>query len=74
MKNVSLTHQTRRDMLRSLGLGSAAVGIGSVLSSPRLSANTAQSARPGSRNPYIYAFTIGDLEAWSISNASGQKS
>ncbi len=68
MKNLSLTHQTRRDMLRSLGLGSAAVGIGSVLSSPRLSANTAQSASPGSRNPYIYAFTIGDLEAWSISD------
>ena len=68
MEKRSQLYQTRRDMLRSLGLGSAALGVGSVLNSPRLSANATQSPSDFMRNPYIYAFNIGDLEAWSISD------
>ena len=52
-------------MLKTLGLGTAALGLGSLITSSRLQAAPSKVA-PGARNPWIYAFNIGDLEAWSI--------
>jgi len=59
---------SRRDMLKSIGLGTAVLGAGSVIASPRLSAVPKEAGLSASRNPWIYAFQIGDLEAWSISD------
>src|SRR5690606_27590415 len=62
-------HPTRRDWLKSLGVGAVALG-GSALALPsRLHAQTAHPPPPDSfRNPWIYAFTLGDVEAWVISD------
>ncbi|MEM9159248.1 MAG: MBL fold metallo-hydrolase [Verrucomicrobiota bacterium] len=58
---------SRREMLKTVGLGAAALGLGSVLSSPALGASSGLTGAT-KRNPWIYAFNIGDLQAWSISD------
>jgi glyoxylase-like metal-dependent hydrolase (beta-lactamase superfamily II) len=58
---------SRRAMLNSLGLGTAALGLGPLITSPALQAASSKTS-PGGRNPWIYAFKIGNLEAWSISD------
>lgn len=59
---------SRRDLLKTLGVGAMALG-GSALTLPsRLSAETEPPSAPSSRNPWIYAFTLGDVEAWMISD------
>ena len=61
-------HPSRRDLLKSLGVGAMALG-GSALAFPsRLHAETEAPSPALSRNPWIYAFTLGDVEAWVISD------
>lgn len=55
-------------MLKTLGVASAALGTGSVISSPSLGAPASKGSGKNNQNPWIYAFTIGDVEAWSISD------
>jgi len=58
------TRLSRRNLIKTLG---AAIGSGSVISSPLLAA-TKKKAGKNNQNPWIYNFTIGDVEAWSISD------
>ena len=55
-------------MLKTFGVAGAALGAGSVVSSPLLGATTSKASDKNNSNPWIYAFTIGDVEAWSISD------
>ena len=59
---------SRRALLKTFGVTGAALGAGSVLSSPLLGAATFKTSNKDNKNPWIYAFTIGDVEAWSISD------
>ncbi|MDQ8185170.1 MBL fold metallo-hydrolase [Pelagicoccus sp. SDUM812002] len=63
------THNSsRRDMLKALGLGAIALGGSSLSQSTRLHAQSDRPEPNNVRNPWIYAFTIGDSEAWVISD------
>ena len=55
-------------MLKTLGAAGAALGTGSVVSSPLLGATSSTKSGKNNQNPWIYAFNIGDVEAWSISD------
>lgn len=63
--NISLS---RRTLIKTLGAAGAAIGSGSVISSPLLAATTSKNTGKSNQNPWIYNFTIGDVEAWSISD------
>jgi glyoxylase-like metal-dependent hydrolase (beta-lactamase superfamily II) len=62
------TRLSRRNLIKTLGTYGAALGSGSIMSSPLLAATTTKKAGKNNQNPWIYAFTIGDVEAWSISD------
>jgi len=62
------THLSRRNLLKTLGVAGAALGGGSVISSPLLGAPASKGSDKNNHNPWIYAFSIGDVEAWSISD------
>lgn len=62
------SHLSRRNLLKTLGVAGGALGTGSVISSPALGAPASKGSGKNNKNPWIYAFTIGDVEAWSISD------
>lgn len=68
MSSQSESHFSRRSLLKTFGVAGAALGAGPVLSSPLLGASPSKSSGKNNSNPWIYAFTIGDVEAWSISD------
>ena len=68
MTSHSDSNLSRRTMLKTFGVAGAALGAGSVLSSQLLGASPTKSSNKNNNNPWIYAFTIGDVEAWSISD------
>lgn len=55
-------------MLKTIGATGAILGAGSLVSSPLLGAQTSKTSDKNNKNPWIYSFTIGDVEAWSISD------
>lgn len=59
---------SRRDILKKLGVAGTALGTGSVISSPAFGKPESTRSGKSNQNPWIYAFTIGDVEAWSISD------
>ena len=58
---------TRRQFLSLSGIAAAATGL---VSTPSLSAQVTSEQKPvvDLRNPWIYHFKIGELDAWSISD------
>lgn len=58
--------QNRRNAIKQMGLGAATLGALPLLT--KTQAATPQTKAGKRRNPWIYAFNIGDLEAWSISD------
>ncbi len=59
---------SRRSLLKTLSVAGAALGTGYVISNPALGEPASPRTAKNNQNPWIYAFTIGDVEAWSISD------
>ena len=67
------TENSRREFLGGLGAAFAALGLPSSLSAAQPATDAAGVAIPGKTisNPYVYRFSIGEFEAWSISDGYG---
>lgn len=61
-------HLSRRGMLKALGVGAVALGGSSMSFRSSLHAATGFLSAAAFRNPWIYSFTLGDIEAWVISD------
>ena len=59
---------SRRDLLRALGIGAAALGVSALHDRSILRAEPRPRPKADSRNPWIYSFTLGEVEAWVISD------
>tara|TARA_R110002049_G_scaffold308602_7_gene513104 strand:+ start:609 stop:1637 length:1029 start_codon:yes stop_codon:yes gene_type:complete len=58
---------SRRSILKTFGLAATAFGVGTIIPQ-KIYANNLSSKLMTPKNPYIYSFQIGGLEAWSISD------
>lgn len=72
MKNLNSSHVSRRDFLSAASLsaglvGAAGAGLG-MLPGNLVAGETVDGKTGDLRNPWIYHFKIGDIDAWSISD------
>ncbi|MFN9513998.1 MAG: MBL fold metallo-hydrolase [Akkermansiaceae bacterium] len=67
------TKPTRRDFIGGFGVAFATLGLAAPLSAKQAATDAAGNAIPEKTisNPYIYKFSIGKFEAWSISDGYG---
>jgi glyoxylase-like metal-dependent hydrolase (beta-lactamase superfamily II) len=67
------TDSSRREFLGGLGAAIAALGLPASAASAQIATDAAGQPIPEKTisNPYIYQFSIGDFEAWSISDGYG---
>lgn len=67
------TESSRREFIGGLGAAFATLGLAAPLAAKTAATDAAGKAIPGKTisNPYIYQFSIGKFEAWSISDGYG---
>lgn len=67
------TEHSRREFIGGLGVAFATLGLASPLHAKQPATDAAGNPIPGKTisNPYIYRFSIGEFEAWSISDGFG---